>query len=166
MKLKTPFARLRASLRKPLFVIGFLMLLTVVLAALFAPQIALHGYADMDLANKLKAPGPGFPLGTDRYGRCIFSRIIYGSRIALRVGLIAVVIETGIGVTLGILAGYYGKQLDSVIMSVGYVPVRGAAEALEVEGYPAERIHVIGDAREVGNLMSVIREAYELCYEL
>jgi NADPH-dependent 2,4-dienoyl-CoA reductase/sulfur reductase-like enzyme len=55
---------------------------------------------------------------------------------------------------------------DSVIMSVGYVPARGAAEALEAEGYPAERIHVIGDAREVGNLMSVIREAYELCYKL
>ncbi len=109
---------MRASLRKPLFVIGFLMLLTVVIAAVFAPQIALHGYAEMDLANKLKAPGPGFPLGTDRYGRCIFSRIIYGSRIALRVGLIAVVIETGIGVTLGIIAGYYGKRLDSVIMFV------------------------------------------------
>ena len=55
---------------------------------------------------------------------------------------------------------------DNVIMSVGYVPARGAAEALEAEGYPAERIHVIGDAREVGNLMSVIREAYELCYKL
>lgn len=55
---------------------------------------------------------------------------------------------------------------DSVIMSVGYVPARRAAEALEAEGYPAERIHVIGDAREVGNLMSVIREAYELCYKL
>ena len=118
MKLKTPFARLRASLRKPLFVVGSLMLLTVILAAVFAPQIAPHGYADMDLANKLKAPGADFPLGTDRYGRCIFSRILYGSRIALRVGLIAVVIETGIGVTLGIISGYYGKQLDSVIMFV------------------------------------------------
>ena len=55
---------------------------------------------------------------------------------------------------------------DSVILSVGYVPVRSVAEKLEAEGYPAEKTHVIGDAREVGNLMSVIREAYELCYEL
>ena len=57
-------------------------------------------------------------------------------------------------------------ETDSVIMSVGYVPVRTVSDALESAGYPAEKVHVIGDAHEVGNLMSVIREAYELCYEL
>jgi peptide/nickel transport system permease protein len=65
---------------------------------------------------KLTAPGAQYLLGTDQYGRCIFSRIIYGSRIALSVGLIAVVIETLIGVTLGILAGFYGKTVDKVVM--------------------------------------------------
>ena len=57
-------------------------------------------------------------------------------------------------------------EADSCVLSVGYVPVRDAAEALTAAGCPAEKVHVIGDAREVGNLMSVIREAYELCYSL
>jgi len=57
-------------------------------------------------------------------------------------------------------------EADSLIMSVGYVPSCGISDALSEAGYPGEKIHVIGDAREVGNLMSVIREAYELCYEL
>lgn len=105
-------------LRKPMFFIGTVMLALVIIAAIFAPLIAPHGYADVDLSVKLLPPGGEFPLGTDQYGRCVFSRIIYGSRIALRVGLIAVVIETLIGVTLGIVAGYFGKRLDTVIMFV------------------------------------------------
>ena len=55
---------------------------------------------------------------------------------------------------------------DSVVMSVGYVPVHAVSDALAEAGVPEGRVHVIGDAREVGNLMSVIREAYELCYSL
>lgn len=102
--------------KKPLFFIGFLMLAVVVIAAIFAPMIAPHGYAEMNLALKFTAPCAEFPLGTDQYGRCVFSRIVYGSRIALKVGIMAVVIETGIGVTLGIIAGYYGKKLDQAIM--------------------------------------------------
>lgn len=101
-----------------MFFIGAVMLLMVIIAAVFAPLIAPHGYADVDLAVKLQPPGGDYPLGTDQYGRCVFSRIIYGSRIALRVGLIAVVIETLIGVTLGIVAGYFGKRTDAVIMFV------------------------------------------------
>ncbi len=57
-------------------------------------------------------------------------------------------------------------QADSVIMSVGYVPVHTVSDSLAAAGYPQDRVHVIGDAHEVGNLMSVIREAYELCYSL
>ncbi|MDD5937832.1 MAG: ABC transporter permease [Clostridiales bacterium] len=110
--------KLKLILKKPLFLIGFLMMAVVILAAIFAPQIAPHGYAEQNLAMKLQAPCAEFPLGTDRYGRCIFSRILYGSRIALKVGLVAVVIESVIGVTLGIVAGYYGKKADRVIMFV------------------------------------------------
>lgn len=107
-----------AVIRKPLFFIGFIMLAVVVLAAVFADQIAPHAYDAINLADKLQGSSSKYPLGTDQYGRCVFSRIVYGSRIALRVGLIAVVIETFIGVTLGIVAGYFGKRLDDVIMFV------------------------------------------------
>ena len=102
--------------KKPMFLIGFVMLAVVILCAVFAPFIAPHGYADIDIARKLATPSSEFPLGTDQYGRCLFSRIIFGTRIALRVGIIAVVIETVIGVTLGIIAGYYGGKADTVIM--------------------------------------------------
>ena len=98
-----------------MFVAGLVMLVVVVLAAILADQIAPHPYAEQNLAEKLVAPCAEYPLGTDQYGRCVFSRIIYGSRIALRVGLIAVAIECLIGVTLGIVAGYYGGKADKVI---------------------------------------------------
>ena len=55
--------------KKPLFFIGFLMLAVVVIAAIFAPMIAPHGYAEMNLALKFTAPCAEFPLGTDQYGR-------------------------------------------------------------------------------------------------
>ena len=55
---------------------------------------------------------------------------------------------------------------DSCILSVGYIPERRLEKALQNAGFPEEKLHVIGDAHEVGNLMSVIREAYELCYTL
>ena len=70
------------------------------------------------MAMKLTAPCAEYPLGTDQYGRCIFSRVVYGSRIALSVGIVAVIIETVIGVTLGMLAGYYGKKIDKAITFV------------------------------------------------
>ena len=67
---------------------------------------------------RLAAPCSEYPLGTDQYGRCILSRVIYGSRIALSVGIVAVIIETVIGVTLGIIAGYYGKIIDRVVLFI------------------------------------------------
>ena len=103
-------------LRKPLFFIGFFMMAVVILAAILAPVIAPHDFAEINVSLKLMPPSAEYPLGTDQYGRCLFSRIVYGSRIALKVGIIAVVIESLIGVTLGIVAGYFGRRLDTVIM--------------------------------------------------
>ena len=62
--------------------------------------------------------------------------------------------------------GEKALEADSCVLSVGYLPAHGTADDLTASGYPAEKLHVIGDAREVGNLMSVIREAYTLSYEL
>ena len=108
-------SKLALLVRKPMFVAGLAMLVVVVLAAIFADQLAPHAYDEQNLVRKLAAPCAEFPLGTDQYGRCILSRIIHGSRIALRVGVIAVAIECVIGVTLGIVAGYYGGVADKVI---------------------------------------------------
>lgn len=110
--------KMKAIVKNKMFLIGFLLFASVVILAVFAPQIAPHTYDGQNMAMKLAGPCKEYPLGTDQYGRCIFSRVIFGSRIALSVGLIAVVIETLIGVTLGILAGYYGKAVDKVILFI------------------------------------------------
>ena len=102
-------------LKNKMFVIGIILFGIVLLVAIFAPLIAPHTYDEQNMAMKLTGPSSEYPLGTDQYGRCIFSRVIYGSRIALSVGVVAGVIETIIGVTLGMLAGYYGKKIDKII---------------------------------------------------
>ncbi|SES96109.1 peptide/nickel transport system permease protein [Natronincola peptidivorans] len=94
-----------------LFIIGVL-----VFTAIFADFIAPEGYDDQDLYRRFIPPGSKHILGTDHLGRDILSRIIYGSRISLQVGFIAVGIAAVIGGTLGAVAGYYGKRLDNMIM--------------------------------------------------
>lgn len=112
---KEKFKRL---LKNPMFVIGSVMFLIVILVVIFAPVIAPHTYTEQNASVALTGPCKDYPWGTDQYGRCIFSRVVYGSRIALSVGIIAVVIETLIGVTLGIISGYYGKKIDKVVQFV------------------------------------------------
>ena len=104
--------------KNKMFVIGMILFGAVLIIAIFAPLIAPHTYDEQNMAMKLVGPCSEYPLGTDQYGRCIFSRVVYGSRIALSVGVVAVVIETIIGVTLGMLAGFYGKKIDKIITFV------------------------------------------------
>lgn len=107
--------KFKGMLKNKMFVIGMILFGSMLLVAIFAPLIAPHTYDEQNMAMKLSAPSSEYPLGTDQYGRCIFSRVVYGSRIALSVGIVAVIIETVIGVTLGMLAGYYGKKIDKTI---------------------------------------------------
>ena len=97
-------------------VFGLVILIILVTASIFAPYIAPHNPIDQDMANRLQGPSWEHPMGTDRFGRDVFSRLIYGSRISLRIGFISVGIGIIFGCSLGIIAGYYGGKLDSVIM--------------------------------------------------
>jgi len=106
---------LRSGLRNISFKLGGIIFLSVVLTAIFAPIIAPYSYDEMHISDRLKPPSSKYLLGTDQYGRDIFSRIVYGSRIALKVGILVVIIETAIGISLGLLAGYYGGKADKVI---------------------------------------------------
>lgn len=100
-----------------LAVIGLVVVLLVILMAILAPIIATHKPNEMDMAATLLGPGKeGHLLGTDNYGRDVFSRIVYGSRISLIVGLGAVGVGSVIGILLGLIAGYFGGVIDSVIM--------------------------------------------------
>ncbi|MGB2630828.1 MAG: ABC transporter permease [Candidatus Omnitrophota bacterium] len=97
---------------------GVMIVVVMALVAGLAPFIATHDPLEMDLSPeaRLHAPSVGHLFGTDSLGRDVFSRMVYGTRISLSVGFIAVFISLVIGIFLGGLSGYYGKWVDTVIM--------------------------------------------------
>ncbi len=107
----------RRLLRNKLATVGLVIIALMVIAALFAPLLSTHDPNKMDLTKTLLEPGTdGHLLGTDNYGRDLYSRIIYGARISLIVGIFAVGLGGLIGTVLGLLSGYYGGRIDAVIM--------------------------------------------------
>ena len=106
------FQRLRRN-RGAMIGLGILILLVVM--AIFAPLLAPEEPNVMAPRDALEAPGAAYPMGTDQFGRDILSRIIFGSRLSLQVGFIAVGIASIFGVTLGLISGYYGRWIDGAI---------------------------------------------------
>jgi peptide/nickel transport system permease protein len=103
-------------LRNRLAALGLIIVLWVSLTALLAPYLATHDPFQMNLADRLVPPSAAHWLGTDSYGRDIFTRLVYGSRIAMRVALGAVFLAVIIGVPLGALSGYLGGWVDTLVM--------------------------------------------------
>ena len=101
--------------RQPIGVVGIVIILLVVITAVFAPQIAPYDPTSQKF-KRLVPPSQINLLGTDELGRDVFSRIVYGSRISLQVGIIAVALALGLGVTIGVLAGYIGGAFDNTSM--------------------------------------------------
>ena len=99
-----------------MFCAGILVLL--VLVAIFAPVIAPYDPTYQDYSAVLAEPSMAHPFGTDEYGRDILSRIIYGSRVSLSIGIVAQVVASLVGVTLGAVAGYYGGRIDSELSRI------------------------------------------------
>lgn len=96
--------------------VGLAIFLIIALMAIFAPLIAPYDPAEQSVLNRMKPPSGQFLLGTDAFGRDVFSRLLYGARISLMVGLCSVAIAMTVGGALGILAGYKGGRVDNVIM--------------------------------------------------
>jgi peptide/nickel transport system permease protein len=100
------------------------VLLLIVGAALFAPYVAPHDPLEANIMLRLRAPlwmqggVSGYLLGTDQVGRDILSRIIYGGRVSLSIGALAVLISASLGILLGLIAGYMGKVADAVISTL------------------------------------------------
>ncbi|MDO5062039.1 MAG: ABC transporter permease [Peptostreptococcaceae bacterium] len=95
---------------------GLFIIFLLFFCAIFADVIAPYGIDDQDLSKSLIKPGAEYWFGTDNFGRDIFSRIVYGSRISLMVGFIAVSISMVTGGTLGAIAGFFGGRTDNIIM--------------------------------------------------
>lgn len=106
----------RRFLRHKLGLVGLAVLLVLGLMALFAPLIALHDPIEPDLRALNQPPSAGHILGTDSVGRDNWARLVYGARVSLSVGLVAVSIYISIGVVLGGLSGYFGGRVDMLIM--------------------------------------------------
>ncbi|MHB9757920.1 ABC transporter permease [Streptomyces sp. BYX5S] len=111
-------AKLRALRKNKLAMTGAVIAAVFVLAALFAPLVAPYDPARADFGHVLAAPSWSHWLGTDDLGRDQLSRVVYGARASMQVGVLAVALAFVIGVPLGLLAGYYGKVADSVVSRV------------------------------------------------
>lgn len=105
----------RQFVRNRAAVLGLVITLIFMLTALLAPYIAPYGPAEIDLANRLQGPSAEHWLGTDELGRDMFSRIVLGSRITLLITAGAVGLAVVAGTLMGLLAGYYGGRVDTVI---------------------------------------------------
>jgi ABC-type dipeptide/oligopeptide/nickel transport system permease subunit len=114
----------RKLVRNPVALVGAVALMVVIGAAIFAPRVAPHDPTRQSLIRRFIPPvwAPGgnstYLLGTDQVGRDILSRMIHGARVSLVVGVSAVVVSLTVGVALGLLSGFVGGRVDTVIMTV------------------------------------------------
>ena len=98
--------------------IGLIVVMIFAVAAVFAPVLAPHDPLLVDVTIKLKSPSAAYPLGTDQLGRCILSRLLWGSRYSLSYSFTVLMITVCVGVPIGLFAGYVGGKIDSVIMRI------------------------------------------------
>lgn len=109
---------IRRFMKNQTAVFGLAVILILMIFALFPAQLSHADYTAQDLANRYAGPSAAHFLGTDELGRDMYTRIVWGCRTSLNIGLVSVGIACVIGVTLGTLAGYFGGILDNVLMRI------------------------------------------------
>jgi len=107
---------LRRLMNNKSAVIGGVVIIIVIISAVFAPVISPYDPYEMNMPGRLQEPDGTHILGTDQFGRDLLTRLIYGARVSLQVGVIAVGLSMFVGVFLGLVAGYYGGWIDRIIM--------------------------------------------------
>jgi len=113
----SPFTRIWSGLKKdPLGLSGFVLVGLILFLALFATWLAPYDPLDVDVHDRLAGPSAAHWLGTDQLGRDILSRVLYGGQVALKVSLLAISISMGIGLALGMLAGFGPRWLDRALV--------------------------------------------------
>ena len=98
--------------------VGLVLFVVVVLAAVFAPLLATHDPIAQNVARQLVGPSAAHLFGTDEYGRDTWSRLVYGARISLLIGIASTVIAMIVGSAIGLVAGWYGGRIDAVVMQI------------------------------------------------
>jgi peptide/nickel transport system permease protein len=127
---------MRPKIKNRNILIGIFIILCLICIAVFAPHIAPHDPTKAHLSDRLQSPSKEYPFGTDHMGRCILSRIIYGARISLLVGVTVISASLLIGIVLGTISGYFGGLADEVIMRLvdGFLAVPSMFLALALAG--------------------------------
>lgn len=104
-----------------LAMIGLVVVVIYILLSIFAPVISSFDPNSADLANMNKTPGNGHLLGTDSLGRDLFTRLIYGGRISILIGVVSAVLTSVVGTALGLVAGYFGKTVDAILVRISEI---------------------------------------------
>jgi peptide/nickel transport system permease protein len=114
---KTPFQlAMRRFSHNKIAIFGLVLMILIVLSAIFAEQITTQDPLEFHSKERLTAPSSEFPLGSDPMGRDVFTRIMYGGKVSLWIGLASVLFSLALGVPLGLISGYAGGWIDNVIM--------------------------------------------------
>jgi len=110
--------RVPRILRNTSLVVGAIITITIVLLALLAPYVATHGVEQMDMRNRFAWPSAAHWLGTDNFGRDLWSRLVFGAQVSLSIAVVSVGGAALIGTTVGLVAGYFGGWIDLLLMRI------------------------------------------------
>lgn len=110
--------KLKNLLRDPLALLGLILIVVILAVAIMAPWLAPHDPLQINTAHRLEGPTTSYLLGTDHLGRCILSRILFGSRSSLSISFLVLGMTLSVGTLVGTLAGYVGGKLDDLIVSI------------------------------------------------
>ncbi len=152
---------LNRLLKRNSIIFGGSVLILLVIMAIFAPWITSYDPLDVKVENRLHSPSSEHLFGTDQLGRDVFSRVIYGTRISLRIGFISVLISFIIGSFLGITSGYFGRRIDNAIMAINDVMLAfpGLLLAIAIVGILGPGINNVMIAVGIGGIPDYIRVA-------
>ncbi len=115
MRLKNFFNEYK---KNPLAVFGLIMLIVIFLVVIFGPMFTKYTYFEQNLDNTFALPSSEHLMGTDKFGRDVFTRVVYGARISLQIGFISMIISLILGTTFGAIAGYFEGVYDGIIMRI------------------------------------------------
>ena len=136
---------LRFARRKPLGAFGALVALVLIVAAILAHAVAPHDPNLMDTNQVITAPSAEHWMGTDNFGRDIFSRVLYGARVSVQVSTLAIAISVALGTTVGLVSGYLGGWLDLVLQRIvdACMAIPPMVMALILVGFFSQSIRVL-----------------------
>lgn len=115
-KIREVLFTLRLLSRNPSALAGLVIILVMVTMAVLAPVLAPYSPVQINLGDRLSPPSAAHLFGADEVGRDILSRVIYGARISLRIGLLVILVAGGLGTLIGAISGFFGKHIDNLIM--------------------------------------------------